>query len=218
MKLVDDLIRHNIVKSRVVEETLRAVDRGYFYNKSQPHIYADSPQSIGHAATISAPHMHAYALEWLKDFLSPHTNALDIGSGTGYFTVCMSHMMNHTGKVIGIEHIPELVSSSIEHISRYNRQLIGNAIEMHVGDGRLGYPSAAPFKAIHVGAAAPSIPTALIEQLDIGGRMVIPVGPIGQTQYITLVDKLVSGEVKVSRTLAVSYVPLTDKESQLLRK
>lgn len=70
------------------------VDRG---NYCKNHPYMDAPQSIGYDVTISAPHMHAYALELLKDHLIPSGKALDVGSGSGYLTACMAIMMGETG-------------------------------------------------------------------------------------------------------------------------
>ncbi|KAF6750860.1 protein-L-isoaspartate O-methyltransferase, partial [Ephemerocybe angulata] len=91
---------------------LNAVDRAnYVRDKRDVNAYDDSPQTIGYGATISAPHMHAYATEHLREFLRPGMRALDIGSGSGYLVAVMHHLVGDTGKVIGIEHIPELVKS-----------------------------------------------------------------------------------------------------------
>ena len=79
--------------------------------------YQDSPQSIGYAATISAPHMHAHALEQLKDHLFPGAQVLDVGSGSGYLTTCMAHMVGPTGCVVGIDHMKELVDMSQKNLS-----------------------------------------------------------------------------------------------------
>ena len=76
----------------------------------------DSPMSIGYNATISAPHMHAMCLQLLEKNLQPGMHALDVGSGTGYLTACFGMMVRPEGRAVGVEHIPELVSSSIENI------------------------------------------------------------------------------------------------------
>ena len=161
--------------------------------------------------------MHGYALEWLAGHLHPGSNALDVGSGTGYLTLAMALMVgpDAPGVVVGIEHIPELVSDSIRNLrTNWSHLLDSGKIHMVAGDGRAGYPSHAPYSAIHVGAAAPSIPDALIDQLAPGGRMVIPVGPNGGSQSIMFVDKDQSGRVSQSRELGVSYIPLTEKSKQ----
>jgi len=170
--------------------------------------------SVGYNVTISAPHMHAHALEMLRDQLIPGARILDVGSGSGYLTACMARLVQPGGKVIGIEHIPELVELSIKNISKNGRSLFDDGIlEIVVGDGRLGYPQDGPYDAIHVGAAAPSRPNALIEQLKPGGRLVVPVG-VGN-QKMMIYDKSVDGlQVHERATLGVRYVPLTDKAKQ----
>ena len=90
-----------------------AVDRGN-YCRTDP--YRDKPQGIGYNVTLSAPHMHAHALELLKDHLKPGMNALDVGSGSGYLTACMALMVGEDGKVIGVDHIKELVDWSGDNI------------------------------------------------------------------------------------------------------
>jgi protein-L-isoaspartate(D-aspartate) O-methyltransferase len=194
---------------------MRVVDRGDFTGRS--NAYSDRPQGIGYNATISAPHMHGYALEWLEEYLRPGSRVLDVGSGSGYLTVSFALMLgpDAPGKVVGIDHVPQLVDDSIGNIRKsWSRLLDSGSVEMITGDGRNGYPAHAPYNAIHVGAAAPTIPEPLIQQLAPGGRMVIPVGPQGQPQAIYFVDKDTSGQVKQTRKLGVSYVPLTSKSQQ----
>ena len=214
VRLVEKLIEEGVIHSPKVIQTLSAIDRGCFL-PSLSSAYDDSPKSIGFNATISAPHMHGYALEYLKDYLIPGTSALDIGSGSGYLTLCMAEMMNYQGKIIGIEHITELVERSNKSIEMCKPGNINRrVIEIIEGDGRNGYPRYAPYKAIHVGAAAETIPQALIEQLDFGGRLVIPVGKKSETQKIVLVDKDLNGNISMKNELRVVYVPLTDKNLQ----
>lgn len=107
--LVQALKKNGIVKDERVAEAMRKVDRQHYSPKNP---YEDSPQTIGYHVTISAPHMHAYALELLADRLKPGMRALDVGSGSGYLTVCMSHMVGNDGLAVGIEHIPELVQKA----------------------------------------------------------------------------------------------------------
>ena len=115
--LVEALKRNKIVKSKEVEVAMKKVDR-IFYTKDKDarSAYTDAPQAIGNAATISAPHMHAYCLELLKDHLRPGMKALDVGSGSGYLTSVFAHMVAPEGKAIGVEHIPELVKESRENV------------------------------------------------------------------------------------------------------
>ncbi|CAF0804981.1 unnamed protein product [Rotaria sordida] len=209
--LIQSLVRRNIIKDERIKTAMLATDRLDF---STDRLYEDAPQPIGYNVTISAPHMHAYALEMLRDKLIPGARVLDVGSGSGYLTTCIARLIQPGGKVIGIEHIPELVESSIKNISKNARSLLDDGtLEIATGDGRLGHPQGGPYDAIHVGAAAPNRPNALIEQLKPGGRLVVPVG-VG-SQRIMIYDKSADGhEVHEHASLGVSYVPLTDKAKQ----
>ena len=103
---------------------------------------------------------HAYCLELLKNHLTPGERALDVGSGSGYLTACMASMVGEKGKVVGIEHFKELTDMSHKFLKDGNPELMSR-IEIKCGDGREGYPSSAPYNAIHVGAAAPTLPNAV---------------------------------------------------------
>ncbi|XP_054257611.1 protein-L-isoaspartate(D-aspartate) O-methyltransferase-like isoform X2 [Macrosteles quadrilineatus] len=199
------------LKDRRVADVMRQVDRGK-YCKESP--YVDGPMSIGYGATISAPHMHAYALEKLKDHLVEGARALDVGAGSGYLTVCMALMVGASGRVVGVEHMPELLNKSITNVMHDKPHLLRDSIIKLVGDGRAGYSKEAPYNAIHVGAAAEVIPQQLIDQLAEGGRMVIPVGPEDVAQVMVIVDKKEDGEVVRTTDTSVRFVPLTDREKQ----
>uniref|UniRef100_A0A8R1I232 Protein-L-isoaspartate O-methyltransferase n=1 Tax=Caenorhabditis japonica TaxID=281687 RepID=A0A8R1I232_CAEJA len=210
-ELVGNLKRNGVFSNGRVSEAMLAVDRGDF---TSSHPYEDSPQRIGYNATISAPHMHAAALEYLRNHLVAGANALDVGSGSGYLTTCMALMVGTSGTVVGVEHIPELVTLSKENVKKHHRELLdsGNII-LTEGDGRLGFAEKAPYNAIHVGAAAKGLPKALIEQLAEGGRMMIPVAQADGNQVFMQIDKI-DGAIRETMIEHVIYVPLTSREKQ----
>lgn len=213
-ELVDHLRRENVIKSDQVYNIMLQVDRGDFC--SDYWAYYDSPQSIDYNATISAPHMHAFALEYLKDFLKPGNHALDVGSGSGYLTVAFSKMMDDSGVSVGIEHIPQLVELGKSNINKHYKDLVNEGkIVLVEGDGRKGYKNLAPYNCIHVGASSDVIPEDLVDQLAKGGRLMIPVGGEFDMQFIYLIDKDIDGNVVYNKMLPVRYVPLCSKEKQL---
>jgi len=96
---VKALIDKGVIKNMDVAKAMEAVDRKYYAPKSH---YVDSPQSVGFNTTISAPHMHAYALEYLSHKLKTAKNVLDVGSGTGYLTAAMAVLVPPESRVFGI--------------------------------------------------------------------------------------------------------------------
>ncbi|KAJ1914212.1 hypothetical protein H4219_004895 [Mycoemilia scoparia] len=124
-ELVGNLQRYSIIESHRVAAAMEKVDRGDFVSENP---YQDSPQYIGYGATISAPHMHAYALEHLKDCLNPGSK----GCGSGL--------------TVGIDHMKGLTDLSVRNIRKNHADLLESGrIKIVLGDGREGYPSEAPY-------------------------------------------------------------------------
>lgn len=120
------------------------------------------------------------------------------------------------GKVIGVEHIEELRDLGYNNLNKsHSDELESGSIIMVTGDGRKGYKDEAPYDVIHVGAAAPTVPQDLIDQLAVGGVLMIPVGPEHGHQSIKLITKISEDEIKEKELLGVMYIPLCDKEHQM---
>jgi len=212
--LISQLQEHGIIKNEMIAKVMKETDRKLYCRVSYP--YVDRPYSIGYSATISAPHMHAYALQLLEKQLTPDARVLDVGSGSGYLTACFARFLqaqspDSKSLVVGVEHHPKLVEFSIENLNSDDPKFLTEGrVKIIQGDGRLGNEEHGPYDAIHVGAAAVKIPDNLLEQLKPGGRMICPVGPSGDTQHLIQYDKLSNGEIKKETLMAVVYVPLTD--------
>jgi protein-L-isoaspartate(D-aspartate) O-methyltransferase len=156
--------------------------------------------------------MHAHACESLLPYLQPGCKVLDIGSGSGYLTHVLAELVKPEGKVVGVDHIQPLVDMARENMakSKEGKTLLDNrTVEFFKADGRLGYPTQAPYDAIHVGAAAAEHHQTLVDQLKAPGRLFVPVEE-GYLQHIYVVDKDKNGKVERKKLFGVQYVPLTD--------
>jgi protein-L-isoaspartate(D-aspartate) O-methyltransferase len=187
---------------------MKRVDRSYFCQRDP---YSDRPQATDCGQTISAPHMHAMCLELLENHIKEGSKVLDVGSGSGILCALFGTMVGPTGKVIGIDIYPGLINQSLKNIRNYNPELLDSGIvEIKLGDGWQGNEELAPFDVIHVGAGASSLPQPLINQLKPGGRLIIPVGPVNETQQLKCVDKDLHGNVTSRNITACRYVPLQE--------
>lgn len=218
--LVDNLVKNDLVNIPRVERVMRLVDRRAFLppQTSASQAYADAPHPLPCSATISAPHMHAMALQLLNEYLVPSASALDVGAGSGYFSACMAALVGPQGKVVAIEHAPELSEFAQNNLHKFATTTPATdacPVNVSTSDGRLGDPQNAPFKAIHVGAAASTVPPALVSQLACDGAMVIPVGQPYGSQRLALITKAADGTVSDRTICYVRYVPLCDLRQQM---
>jgi protein-L-isoaspartate(D-aspartate) O-methyltransferase len=162
--------------------------------------YEDVPVPIGFGQTTSQPSLQALYMQTLK--LQPGDRILEVGTGSGYQTAVLSHLVEH---VYSIERVAELSARARSALDLLRM----NNVALLVGDGSVGWSRYAPYGAILVAAAAPSVPQALIDQLRDGGRMLIPVGD-RQLQQLTLVRK--SGDtVETEVVTACTFVPLVGR-------
>jgi protein-L-isoaspartate(D-aspartate) O-methyltransferase len=163
--------------------------------------YADHPLPIGEGQTISQPYIVAFMTELLDP--QPEDKVLEIGTGSGYQAAVLSELVRH---VYTIEILPSLAQRAAEtlRVNAYQN------VTVITGDGYLGLPDVAPFDGIIVTAAPEEVPGPLLEQLAIGGRMVIPVGEVYQElQVIVRTEK----GFETKSVLPVRFVPMTG-ESQ----
>ncbi len=206
-RLVEKLVREGIIVSEKVKKAFLAVPREEFVPPEQrPWAYEDHPLPIGYGQTISAPHMVAIMTEKLDP--EPGHRVLEVGTGSGYQAAILAEIVAKNdptgrGHVFTIERIPELAEFARRNLERtgYIRY-----VTVIVGDGTLGYPDMAPYDRIIVTAAAPDVPKPLIDQLRVGGRMVIPVGSLWW-QELWVIDKKPHG-LDIKRDTPCLFVPL----------
>ena len=162
--------------------------------------YENRPLPIGHGQTISQPYIVALMTDLLQP--EPDQSVLEIGTGSGYQAAVLSHLV---AQVYSIEIIEPLGKATTQLLKQQGY----NNIETRIADGYNGWLQHAPFDSIIVTAAISHIPPPLVKQLKNGGRMVIPVGTRFQTQYLTLVEKDMQGNVTTRQLLPVYFVPFT---------
>lgn len=216
-ELVARLERRGDLRSAKVAATLRALDRKKFCpaGTADEDAYADSPLSIGHGQTISAPHMHVFCLQKLEQHIAGGAAALDVGSGSGFLTAAMALLAELHGntalRVVGIELLPGVAEFGRRNVAAAQPQLLSSGrVSISCDDAWTVSASLGTlFDAIHVGAAAESVPPSLLALLRPGGRMIIPVGPEHGAQQVVQIDRSQDGtEFKETPLLGVRYVPL----------
>jgi protein-L-isoaspartate(D-aspartate) O-methyltransferase len=169
--------------------------------KEQAFAYEDAALPIGSGQTISQPYMVAATCELLA--LDGSERVLDVGTGSGYAAAVLAEL---AAEVVTVERLPELAARA----SAALRAAGYTTVDVRVGDGSLGVPDRAPFDAIAVAAAAPSVPSSLYEQLAAGGRIVVPVGT-REGQRLVLIEHTPSGPSE-RRSIPCRYVPLLGEE------
>lgn len=153
-----------------IDEAFEVVDRAKFVPKGLgSSAYLDTALPIGYGQTISQPYTVRLMLEWLE--AQPGDKVLDVGSGSGWTTTLLSHLVGPKGRVFAVERIPELLEFGQENCDKFS---VKNARFYAAGE-EFGLPEEAPFDRILVGAAADVMPPSLIDQLKVGGKMVIPI-------------------------------------------
>ncbi|MGU9866465.1 MULTISPECIES: protein-L-isoaspartate(D-aspartate) O-methyltransferase [Kluyvera] len=198
--LLNQLRQLGIHDERVLD-AMAQVPREKFIDEAFEHSAWDNVAlPIGQGQTISQPYMVARMTELLE--LTPDSRVLEIGTGSGYQTAILAHMVHHVCSV-------ERIKSLQWHARRRLKQLDLHNVSTRHGDGWQGWQARAPFDAIIVTAAPLEIPVALMSQLDEGGILVLPVGD--DQQYLKRVHRR-GGEFIIDTVEAVRFVPLVKGE------
>jgi len=198
--MVETQLRRRDIRDERVLAAMGTVPRHLFVAESRRHrAYWDGPLAIGSYQTISQPYVVALTCELLE--LAPGDSVLEIGTGSGYAAAVLSELAE---RVVSIERLPELAD-----LARKNLEAAGyHSVEVLCTDGTLGCPDKAPFDAIAVAAGAPAVPDSLKQQLKVGGRLVIPVGPTQRMQDLLCIKRLSAGQFATANKGGVAFVPL----------
>ncbi|MCC6993143.1 MAG: protein-L-isoaspartate(D-aspartate) O-methyltransferase [Deltaproteobacteria bacterium] len=201
--LRSQMVERQIASRGITDErvlaALRLVPRERFVSDAmQEFAYEDAPLPIESGQTISQPYIVALMLQALE--LRPGERALEVGTGSGYAAAVMSRL---AGQVHTIERHANLAEVAARRLTALGY----DNVEVRVGDGTAGWPEAAPFDAIAVAAGGPRVPEALLEQLSIGGRLVIPVGPQGAQRLVRVV-RVARDDYQQTDLGGVQFVPL----------
>jgi protein-L-isoaspartate(D-aspartate) O-methyltransferase len=192
-------LREQGIKDEVVLSAISAIPRHIFVDEALSiRAYEDVSLPIGFGQTISQPYIVARMSELLRNG-QPLQKVLEIGTGCGYQTAVLSKIAK---EVYSVERIRPLVMKARDHL----RKLKCVNVKLDHADGNMGLPQLAPFDAIIVTAAASHIPQDLLDQLAIGGRLVIPVGTDEQVLY--LVERISQAEYRQTKLEPVKFVPL----------
>ncbi len=197
--MIESQIRGRGVRDERVLEAMRRVPRHEFVPAEQQQVaYGDHALPIGYGQTISQPYIVGFMTEALM--LTESDVVLEIGSGSGYQAAILAELAR---EVYSIELVPALAERARQTLARLGYR----NVQVRAGDGYQGWPEHAPFSRIIVTAAPEEIPQALVEQLAVGGRMILPVGPAAGDQELVIVTKSKDGIATV-RSLPVRFVPM----------
>jgi protein-L-isoaspartate(D-aspartate) O-methyltransferase len=199
-RMVERQIRSRGVRDEAVLEAMRAVPRDRFVLPEYAEFaYEDTPLPIEEGQTISQPYIVAVMLEALE--LEPGDRVLEVGAGSGYAAAVMGRIVD---EVIAVERHRTLADRAAERMSALGY----DNVRVVAGDGTLGWPENAPFDAIAVAAGGPEVPRPLLDQLAVGGRLVIPVGEEARAQELIRVTRLAEHEFEQRSLGRVQFVPL----------
>jgi protein-L-isoaspartate(D-aspartate) O-methyltransferase len=202
--MIDEQLRaRGVIDPRVLDAMAKVPRERFVPDHLVARAYEDGPLPIGAGQTISQPYIVAYMAEALA--IAPDHKVLEIGTGSGYHAAVLGQLAR---EVYTIEIVPVLAARATTLLKE-----LGYAnIHVREGDGYAGWPEHAPFDRIVVTAAPDQVPQPLIDQLAVGGRMVIPVGQQGVTQWMTVLEKTSTG-ITQRQTIPVQFVPFTRRQT-----
>lgn len=200
-----EMIEKQLKRRQITDDkVLRAMDtvnRSLFVPEDLQHrTYDDGPLPIGEGQTISQPFIVAYMAQALE--LDPQDKVLEVGSGCGYNAAVLSRIASEVYSIEIIKWLAELAAKNIAKTGYKN-------IQLRYGDGYSGWPEKAPFDAIVLTAAPPSIPEPLKQQLKIGGRLIAPVGE--DAQKLIRIKRTGEDQFEETTLIDVRFVPMTGK-------
>ena len=197
--MVEQQLRRRGIHDERLLEAMRRVPRHEFVSKEQsPEAYADHPVVIPEQQTTSQPYIIAAMVQVAE--VQPQDRVLEVGAGSGYQTALLAEL---AAQVVAVERYSSLAKSAQATLQRLGYRNVA----VVAGDGTLGWEPAAPYGAIIVSAAAPRVPPALLEQLAVGGRLVLPIGD-AHAQVLQLFRKNTDGSISRTVLEPCRFVPL----------
>lgn len=190
------IVQRGITEPSIISAMLNVPRHLFVPDVHKQNAYLDSPLPLSHNQTISQPYMSALMLELAN--LNSDQKVLELGTGSGYQAALLANIV---ADLYSVELLESLYNSAKTLLTQMNY----NNIQMKLGDGKLGWKENAPYDAIIVSAAPKSIPEELKNQIDIGGRIIIPIG--SSKQKLLRITKTRDG-FNIEKCGLVSFVPL----------
>lgn len=201
--MVEDQLRQRGIRDERLLAAMGRVPRHEFVSRQNwNEAYADHPIPIAEKQTTSQPYMIAAMVQAAQ--IKPEDRVLEIGAGSGYQTALLAELASQVFAVERYASLAETAQKTLERLGYRNAKIV-------TGDGSMGLPEAAPFDAIIVSAAAPRIPLSLVDQLAVGGRLLIPIGDAEQ-QVLQLIQRNADGTTSVRALEGCRFVPLIGKQ------